>query len=109
MSPTVKPVSDVIALTKRGCFARALLYAAHIPDMVKEIATRRLKVVGVVYEDDSAQRTRHTPNSMLYEIRHCLYSLQLQQWSMFESFLIIYKCCEHSPILCLTVFQANTD
>lgn len=54
MSPTVKPVSDVMALTKRGCFARALLYAAHIPDMVKEIAVRRLKLVGVVNEVYSA-------------------------------------------------------
>lgn len=35
MSPTVKPVREVRALTTRGLLARALLYAAHIPDMVK--------------------------------------------------------------------------
>lgn len=34
MSPTVKPVKDVMAFTSRGCAANALLYAAHSPDML---------------------------------------------------------------------------
>lgn len=34
MSPTVKPVKDVMAFTNRGLEAKALLYAAHTPAIV---------------------------------------------------------------------------